>query len=487
MLYSLTLQHAARYYSQQPALSSDSGIVPYAQLVMRVERIAGELYGRGLRAGDRLAILLLNSPEFIEITLACARLGVIVVPLNTRYAVPEIDACLNDCEPKGILRHSTLPAPGVKLPWDAVIDESPLEGSDVSLPPVFYDPHAVFGLFYTSGTTGRAKGVMLTHESLLANIHHCRAALGMKAGDCWLHAAPMFHLADFPCVLSAMAEGACQATIPRFELAGFCHAVQKHGVTHTVLIPTMVNFLTLYPELSNYDLSSLTTILYGGSPIAPEVLKRARQKFPRAKFYQGYGLTEASPVLTVLNDEHHVGDKLTSCGLPPFGVELKVTESGEIAARGLNIMKGYWNQPEATAAAIRDGWLYTGDVGHQDEDGFFYIVDRAKDMVVTGGENVYSTEVEAAIYAHASVKEAAVIGIPDEHWGELVTACVVVKDGATLTADELMAHCRGQLANYKIPRRVEFYEGELPKSGTGKILKRTLREPFWKGKARGVG
>ncbi|HUQ91047.1 MAG TPA: long-chain fatty acid--CoA ligase [Bryobacteraceae bacterium] len=496
MLYSITLQHAARYSPANPAIVRDSGSTTYAELAIRVDSLAAEFLSHGVGAGDRLAVLLPNGAEFIEILYACARLGIIAVPLNTRYAAAEIDAILSDCSPKGMLRHSTLPAPSVRTPWEVVIDEQPLLGAEGELPPPFYDPAAIFGLFYTSGTTGRAKGVMLTHQSLFANTQNCLPYFSMRKDSCYLHAAPMFHLADFPGLLCTVALGACQTTIPRFELQLFCAAVQRYRVTHCVLIPTMINFLTLYPELNSFDLSSLQWVLYGGSPIAPEVLRRARAKLSGTRFTQGYGLTEASPVLTLLLDEDHTPERALSCGRPPFGVELRIAgpdgetvkrgESGELTARGLNIMKGYWNQPEATQYALRDGWLYTGDICQQDEDGFYYIVDRAKDMIVTGGENVYSTEVEAALYGHPAIKEAAVIGIPDPQWGELVTACIVLKDGSTATVEDLAAHCRELIANYKVPRRIEFYERELPKSGTGKILKRTLREPFWQGRARGV-
>ncbi|MCC6363988.1 MAG: AMP-binding protein [Bryobacterales bacterium] len=497
MLYGVTLARAARCFASSPAIASDAGSLTYAGLRERVDRLAAQFLSKGLKPGDRLGMLLLNCPEFIEIILACARTGIIAVPLNTRYARAEVDAVAADCEPRAMIRHSALPEPSQRAEWEVVLDQEPLEGSDGELPAPFHEPDAVFGLFYTSGTTGRAKGVMLTHRNLLANTMACLPVFQMTPGSCYLHAAPMFHLADFPGMLLALASGACQTTIPRFDAEAFCSTVARHRASVTVLIPTMINFLTLYPRLGNYDLSSLELMLYGGSPIAPEVLKRAREKFPGTKFMQGYGMTEASPILTLLLDEHHAPERMLSCGRPPFGVEVKVVrpdgetadlgEAGEIAGRGANVMKGYWNQPEATAQAIRNGWLHTGDIGMQDEEGFFYLVDRSKDMIVTGGENVYSTEVEAALYAHPAVREAAVIGIPDPQWGELVTACVVLKDDAALTDKDLMEFCRERLANYKIPRRVVFYSGELPKSGTGKILKRALREPFWEGRARRVG
>jgi len=497
MLYAHTLGRAVRYYPDRAAFVDVDRRLSFAELAARVDRLAAELVVRGFLPGDRLALLLPNCLEYIELVYACCRLGVIVVPLNVRYAVPEIDEVLRDSTPKGLLRHSSLPRPTATVAWEVVLDQQPLAGNEAAPPEPFYGPEAIFGLFYTSGTTGRAKGVMLTHANLLANMHHSTRLLGIHGDSVWMHTAPMFHLADFPAILNSPAEGGGQACIPRFEPRAFCEAVQAMRVTHTILIPTMVNFLTQFEELDRYDLSSLELITYGGSPIAPEIIKRTREKLPHVKLAQGYGLTEAAPLLTRLADEDHTAGRILSCGQPCAGVELEIVDEqgrpvpagqrGEIAARGANIMKGYWNKPEETARAIVDGWLRTGDVAWQDEGGFVYIVDRAKDMIVTGGENVYSTEVEAVVYDHPAVKEAAVIGIPDPQWGELVTVCVVVKDGATLAPEELTAHCRARLANYKIPRRIEFIAGELPKSGTGKILKRALREPYWKDAGRAVG
>lgn len=497
MLFSLTLGRALRHFPAATALRTSAGEVTFSELGARIEGVAGWLDSNGFRAGDRLAVLLLNCPEYVEILYACARLGVIAVPLNTRYARAEIDAVLQDCSPKGIIRHAALPAPTAPPGFDIVLDDGPVPTVTTALPPVFHDPEAIFGLFYTSGTTGRAKGVMLTHGNLHANSLHTLPAFNVQPGNCWLHAAPMFHLADFPGLLLTVAQGCAQTTIPRWDPDLFCDAVARHRVTHSVLIPTMINFLTLHPRLAEYDLSSLLCIFYGGSPIAPQVLERARTRLGAVRFLQGYGMTETSPIITVLPHEDHSPDKLTSCGRTPYGVEAIVADagdgpvpcghSGEILTRGPHVMKGYWNQPEETARALRNGWMHTGDVGYQDADGFFYIVDRSKDMIVTGGENVYSTEVEAALYAHPAVREAAVIGIPDEQWGELVTACVVLRQDHTLTAEALTEHCRGHLANYKIPRRVIFQDSDLPKSGTGKILKRELRAPFWAQQSRAVG
>jgi long-chain acyl-CoA synthetase len=289
--------------------------------------------------------------------------------------------------------------------------------------------------------------------------------------------------------------GAGQVTIPRFSAQDFSETVEHARVSHTVLVPTMINLLIQFPQLKDCNLTSLEEIAYGGSPMAPELIRRTREVLPGVRLVQGYGLSETG-FLTALRDHEHVGQKLTSCGRPAPGIEVRVIngsgaevkagETGELVARGANVMRSYWNNPEETSQAFHDGWFRTGDVGRQDADGFFYILDRLKDMIVTGGENVYSGEVEAVIYEHPAVLEAAVFGIPDRKWGELVAACVVLKPGMTLSGDELIDHCRGSLANYKVPRRVEFSDAELPKNGTGKILKRVLRERFWGHQERAV-
>ena len=449
----------------------------------------------GFRVGDRLGLLLPNGPEYIQLVYACSLLGVIVVPLNTRLSLAEIDRVLADASPHGLVRHSSLPVPTVRLPRERVLDQEPLEVRNDSFPDVFYDPQAVLALIYTSGTTGHPKGVMVTHANVLANVQNFNFWMRYTAAGVYLHAAPIFHIADFPCMFAAPAFGACQVTIPKFDPRGFCEAVDRERVSHTVLVPTMINLLTQFPEVKKYDLSSLQVLAYGGSPMAPDLIRRTRELLPQVKLVQAYGLSE-SGFLTGLQDQEHTDDRLLSCGRPCPGIDLRVTDdsgkqvevgkSGELVARGANIMPGYWNNPGETALVFRDGSFRTGDIGYQDSEGYFYILDRAKDMIVTGGENVYSGEVEAVIYAHPAVREAAVFGIPDPKWGEVVMACVMLKPGSTLTADDLIAFCRQSLASYKIPRRVEFSDTELPKSGSGKILKRLLRERFWVHQERAV-
>jgi long-chain acyl-CoA synthetase len=495
LIYIHSLGRASRFYADRTALAPGGTRITFRELHERVQGIAAVLSKLGFRVGDRLGLLLPNGPEYIQLVYACSLLGVIVVPLNTRLSLAEIDRVLADASPHGLVRHSSLPVPTVRLPRERVLDQEPLEVRNDSFPDVFYDPQAVLALIYTSGTTGHPKGVMVTHANVLANVQNFNFWMRYTEAGVYLHAAPIFHIADFPCMFAAPAFGACQVTIPKFDPRGFCEAVDRERVSHTVLVPTMINLLTQFPEVKKYDLNSLQVLAYGGSPMPPDLIRRTRELLPQVKLVQAYGLSE-SGFLTGLQDQEHTDDRLLSCGRPCPGIDLRVSDdsgkqvevgkSGELVARGANIMRGYWNNPGETALAFRDGSFRTGDIGYQDSEGYFYILDRLKDMIVTGGENVYSGEVEAVIYAHPAVREAAVFGIPDPKWGEVVMACVVLKPGSTLTVDDLIAFCRQSLASYKIPRRVEFSDKELPKSGSGKILKRLLREQFWVHQERAV-
>jgi long-chain acyl-CoA synthetase len=495
MIYTHSLGRASRYYPERTALAPSGTRLTFRELHDRVASVAAALSELGFEAGDRLALLLPNGPQYIELVYACSWLGVIAVPLNTRLSAAEIDRVLADASPRGLVRHSSLPVPTARLSWQRVIDKEAWEARNDARPEVHYDPEAILALIYTSGTTGRPKGVMLTHANVFANVHNFNYWMRYREGGVYLHAAPIFHIADFPAMFAAPAFGACQATVPKFSPQTFCETVERERVSHTVLVPTMINLLTQFSEVEKYDLSSLEVLAYGGSPMAPELIHRTKSLFPDLKLVQVYGLSETG-FLTGLQDQEHTDDRLLSCGRPCPGIEVQVVDEsgepveaghrGELVARGDNVMRGYWNNPEETARAFRDGLFRTGDVGYQNAAGYFYILDRLKDMIVTGGENVYSGEVEAVIYEHPAVREAAVFGIPDPQWGELVMAYVVVKPGKTLTIDELITHCRRTLANYKIPRRVEFSETELPKSGSGKVLKRILRERFWAHRERTV-
>lgn len=342
-------------------------------------------------------------------------------------------------------------------------------------------------LIYTSGTTGHPKGVVVSHANILANVDHLNYWMPYREGGVHLHAAPIFHILDFPFMFAAPAFGVRQVTIPKFSPQGLCETVERERVSQSVMVPTMINLLVQFSDLEKYDLSSLERLAYGGSPVAPALIHRMRKVLPNLKLIQGYGLSEAG-FLTGLKDHEHTEDRLMSCGRPCPGVDLRVVDEsgkeleagghGELEVRGANVMRGYWNNSEETKLAFRSGFFRTGDIGYRDANGYFFILDRAKDMIVTGGENVYSGEVEAVIYQHPSVREAAVFGVPDPQWGELVAASVVRKPGMPLSENELIAHCRRSLANFKVPRRIELLDTELPKSGTGKILKRMLRDAF---------
>jgi len=496
MIYVHSLGRAVRYYPEQPALRAGEYRRSFRELHNRVRSLASALSQAGIAAGDRLALLLPNEPEYIELVYACSWLGAIAVPINTRLSAVEIDHVLADACPRGLIRHSSLPAPSAVIPWQVVLDQQPLVAGPNCCPDPIYDPEAILALIYTSGTTGRPKGVTLTHSNILSNVHSFNYWMRYREGGVYLHAAPIFHIADFPGMFAAPAFGACQVALPHFTPAGFCQTVQSEAVNYTVLVPTMVNFLMQFAEAHAPDLSSLEVLAYGGSPMAPELIRRIRKLLPEVKLTQIYGLSETG-FLTGLQNHEHTEQRLTSCGRPCPGIEVQVAdesgkpvepgERGEIVARGANVMRGYWNDREDTATAFRDSFFRTGDIGYQDTEGYLYILDRLKDMIVTGGENVYCGEVEAVIVNHSAVREAAVFGIPDPQWGEVVAACVVLKPGMALTAEELTLHCRQSLANYKVPRHLEFWTEDLPKSGSGKILKRLLRERFWAGVPRAVG
>jgi long-chain acyl-CoA synthetase len=490
----------------------------FEELDERINRLSSALMSLGIARGDRVAILSLNCHRFLELYYGVPQLGAIVVPINFRLQSQEIKYIVDHSGSRAIavdpellplieavrprlesVEHFILMSDERREGYLAYEDLISRGNPEFDAPEVSDDQ--LLGLFYTSGTTAEPKGVMLTHKNMLSNIAHSEGVYNYRPADIYLHAAPMFHLADGAAVFSHTSRGATQAFIPRFDPKLVLETVSRERVSLLLLVPTMLNFVLQQPELESYDLSSLRHLTYGASPIAPDLLRRA-MKVLNCQFSQGYGLTEASPLLTVLDHTDHVvtdkkdEERLASCGKPVPGVDVRVVkedgsdskpgEVGEIIARGPNIMLGYWKRPEDTEDVLRDGWLYTGDLATVDDEGYIYLVDRKKDMIVTGGENVYSTEVEAVLYAHPAVKEAAVIPIPDPDWGEAVHACVTVRDGRQVTAEELGEFCRERLANYKVPRSIEFIDGELPKGGTGKILKKQLRERYWKDRERRI-
>ena len=518
MLLTQILKRASQFYPKNIATIDGEHRQTYGELAKRVTALAAALQGLGIRSNDRVAMLMLNGHEFAEVIFACWEIGAVAVPLNYRLAAEELIFIINDAECKAMISDDVmLPMTTAMRPRlegienyistakadDSLYYEELLASSDSDVTPVVIGENDLAGLFYTSGTTGLPKGVMLSHRNLWMNLMQGMAEIPTSSSDIYLHAAPMFHLADFPTLMSFTMRGATQVTLKKFEPTALLNLLEKEKVSRVMLVPTMINFLVSHPEISHRDLSHLEYITYGASPMPLELLKRSMATLPHVKFVQGYGQSEASPLLTYLKDCDHVADgtehqlqRLTSCGQAVVGVEIAIFDEhdnpvpsgvvGEIVARGPNVMVGYWKRPEETAKTLRGGWLHTGDAGKIDEDGYVFIVDRTKDMIVTGGENVYSTEVENAIYKHSSIREASVVGIPDEKWGEAVAAIVTLRPDTTLTAEELIAHCNNFLANYKVPKVVEVREGELPKGGTGKIDKKILREKYWEGYTRRV-
>lgn len=490
----------------------------YIEFKERIQRFAGGLKKLGLGVGDRIAILSLNSDRYLESFFAVPWAGGIIVPINIRLAAPEILFTLNDSESKFLIVDDAfaqlLPQlegemksvktiifagdgepPSGSVSFEGLIEES------VAVEDAGRGGDDVAGLFYTGGTTGRSKGVMLTHDNLVANAMNIVAAQKINSESKYLHAAPMFHLADCASTFGMTLVGGEHAFIPKFDPQDTLAALQRYKVTNCLLVPTMINLLVNCPQFDNYDLSSVQKVMYGASPMPEALLKKAMNMLPNCKFAQGYGMTETAPLLTFLDTDYHVlegpkAGKLNSVGCAGLSVEIKVVdeddnelprgEVGEIIARGPMVMKGYWKQPEMTQQALKNGWMHTGDLGYMDEEGFIYIVDRSKDMIVSGGENVYSTEVENAIYQHPMVQECAVIGVPSDQWGEDVHAIVVLKEGQELSETEVKTHCAQLIANYKVPKSVSFDLGPLPVSGAGKILKTELRKPFWEGKEKQV-
>jgi acyl-CoA synthetase (AMP-forming)/AMP-acid ligase II len=483
----------------------------------RVARLAGALRASGLEYGGRVAILMLNGHRYLELYYAVPWAGGAVMPLNIRLSPLELLAQVTDGEPQFVvvddtfvrvtanLGHQMASVRAVIYAGDGAAPEGTVSyESLVAAGPAIEDRNVagdeVYGLFYTGGTTAAAKGVMLTHANITVNAYNIALGVAYGPHDVYLHAAPMFHLADSANTFAVTMTAATHSFIPSFDPARWGEAVRTHRVTTALLVPTMINAVVNWPGLPECDLSSLRHVLYGAAPISKALLAQARAKLP-CEFQQGYGMTELSPVITLLPPDDHVLDGPTShrikaAGLPVPNADVVVLDEhdravprgtvGEICARGPMVMKGYWRKPEESARALRNGYMHTGDLGYMDDDGYVYLVDRAKDMIVSGGENVYSVEVEAALYAHAAVLEAAVFGIPDERLGERVHAAVVLKGGFELPPEELIAHCRNAIAAYKCPKTITIHTEPLPKSGAGKILKRELRVKYWAGLERQI-
>ena len=479
----------------------------------RVSRLIGGLQSLGVSRGDRFAVMTLNSPEYLELYHAAFLGGGVINPLNLRFAPKELAYALRDSGTKvcfvdaffaGLidavrkdagLEHVVLVGHGDvphDVTYDALLDASPAvvpdEGEET-------DPVV---LMYTGGTTGLPKGVLLDQRAEILNCYHVTMTLQFGRDTVVLMQTPMFHAASMFSVLGGPAVGAHTVIVPMFEPTAVMAAVRKYQPSVTVMVPTMIGLTMAHPDFQPDGLGSFTDLVYGASPMPQALLEKLLALYPDMNIWQGYGMTESSSVLTLLGpDEHRKGGKyLRAAGFPLTGVVLSIQDEegnllppgvpGEVCARAGNYMIEYWNKPEATAEAFRGGWYHTGDAGYLDEDGYLYLVDRVKDMIVTGGENVYSTEVENALASHPAVLQVAVIGIPSEKWGEQVHAIVVLREGSTVTEQELIDHSREWIAGYKVPKSVEFRTEPLPLSGAMKVLKKDLREPYWAGHDRKV-
>ncbi|MCG6205650.1 long-chain-fatty-acid--CoA ligase [Rhodopseudomonas sp. HC1] len=511
------LRKAASFRAHETALVTAERSFSHGDLQDRIARVAAALQRLGLAAGDRVAILAANGGGYVESYFAVLWAGGVVVPVNSRFALPEMIEQITDAEPSLLICDGSFLDTAVQLS-DAcpslrdVIADAPVVG----VPHVYnYEeliadtPPCVDAgrggedlacLFYTGGTTGRAKGVMLSHRNLWVNAVVTAMAFGFDEHTVSLHAGPLFHLGAGARVYTTSIMGGRHVVIPRFTPADVLGAISRHKVTVATFVPTMLGMILQSPDIERYDLSSLKLITYGASPMPEPVLQECLRRFPNIRFGQSYGMTELSPVATILTPDDHLPSaprhRLRSAGRPIVSAEVKIADAedrelphgevGEILVRGPMVMMGYWRKPELTAQTLRGGWMHTGDSGAFDADGYLYISDRIKDMIISGGENVYSIEVENAIAAHPDVAQCAVIGIPHPKWGETVHAVVVRKPGAALTADELMAFCRAAIADYKVPRSIDFRDEPLPLSSVNKVNKAALRAPYWADQDRRV-
>lgn len=485
----------------------------------RVAKLAGGLINQlQLQPADRVAILSLNCDYYLETKYAIAWAGLIAVPLNIRLAAEELIFLLNDSETKVLVVDETFSAmlplfEGKLTSVETIINYSAAEStpSVIAYQSLIVDAEAIpdanagnddtAGIFYTGGTTGLPKGVMLTHDNLVHNALNCLNGLGYTANTRYLHAAPMFHAADATSNIAVTLLGGTHVFIPKFEPEHTLALIAEQQVTNCTLVPTMINMLINTPNASDYDLSSLQRLAYGASPMPEAVLKGAQSLIPHTAFTQAYGMTELSPIITLLAPEFHsfsgpYAHRVRSAGNVVLTGEIRIVDEndqpvpngtiGEVIARGPTVMKGYWRREAETQEAKKNGWMHTGDAGYLDDDGYLYIADRVKDMIVSGGENVYSVEVENTLYQHPAVESCAVIGTPSDAWGEQVHGIVILHEGASATKDEILDFCKTKIASYKVPRSLDFRTEPLPVSGAGKILKTELRKPFWEGRAKQV-
>jgi len=509
MYLTQTLRRSAQRRKNDTVLICGEKSLSWSAFEDRCSRLAAGLVAEGLQANDRVAMLSHNCAEYFEYSFAVPWAGGAIVPLNNRLGSDELNYILADSGARILIADSHF-----KSVIDGFLEQAPnLERV------IYFDPENsnsdyealikqhqpledqqrgyedVAGILYTSGTTGRPKGAVLSHRNLIANSMGSSLNFGFNEDTVYLHAAPLFHSSGASRVYSMIAAGTTNIILPTFDVSSLLAAIQQHRVTSLLLVPTMINRLVHHEDLHKYDLSSLVNIGYGASPMPQTVLKKALKELPNVAFCQAYGMTELSPAATFLEARYHVlegpdAGRLASCGQAVFNADIRIVdehgktlpngEVGEIIVKGPMVMQGYWNNPQATSEAIQDGWMHTGDAAYRDDSGFFFMVDRIKDLVISGGENISSVEVENCIYQLEAVSECAVFGIPHVDWIESVHVEVVIKPNHHITEAEVIAHCKSQMTSFKCPRSVVIREQPLPVSGAGKIMKNELRKPYWR-------
>jgi acyl-CoA synthetase (AMP-forming)/AMP-acid ligase II len=494
------LAHHAERSPERPITVFDGSVTTYGEMASRATALATGLHEKGVRPGHVVGLLSYNCPEFLEAVFAANYLGAIVMPINWRLAAPEVGYILEHSEARALVCDEALVdlatdatkdldpgplkvsiAPGARDGWIAIAD---LRSGASPLDPFPTEADDTHRLMYTSGTTGRPKGVMLSHANLAwKNLAHL-IEFGFNVDDLGLACGPLYHVGALDLTTTTLiAAGATTIVHRSFDASAVVDEIEQSRVTTVWLAPAMVNAIMALPDVEKRDLSSVRVIINGGEKMPIPLIERIQRTFPSAWFADAYGLTETVSGDTFL-DRANLITKLGSVGRPCVYLELEVWDEqghpvaagqrGEIVMRGPKVFKGYWRDAEATQRAFAGGWFHTGDIGVLDEDGYLFIVDRLKDMIVSGGENIAGSEVERVLYEHEAVLEAAVVGRPDERWGEVPVAFVVLRTGQAATAEELIAHCAGQLAKYKVPKDVTFLEA-LPRNPSGKVLKRDLR------------
>jgi len=502
---------------QQPsrvAIWHEGRETTYAQLDQRSNVVAQALLRAGLQPGQRVCVLDKGHDLFFDVIFGIAKAGGVYTPVNWRLAAPEIAFVVNDAEAPFLFVgepfaeavaaiESELGAVKQIVSWGSTSAAAWTKYEDFIAGAATDDPLGdtadteTAWQLYTSGTTGHPKGAELTHLNLAETVQLSTTGFGVVApGDVGLVCMPLYHIGGSGYALALLYAGATLIVTREANPAEILELIPRHRIRYAFFVPALLNFLLQHPRAKDTDFSSLDTILYGASPIPEDLLKACLKAFG-CEFVQAYGLTETTGAVVLLPAHDHVAGspRLRACGLPIFGCEVKIVDDkggvcapnqvGEILMRGPSIMKGYWKRPEATAQTIRDGWFRSGDAGYLDADGYLFIHDRVKDMIVSGAENVYPAEVESVLFGHPDVADAAVIGVPDDRWGEAVKAIVVRKPGSQATAEQIIEFCNGKLAGYKRPRSVDFVDA-LPRNPTGKILKRELRAPYWQGRQRQV-